>query len=215
MFERYISAINWNLDIVDYLVNIAAVAVIGIAMTAFFMYYAKEEAGKRKFSRNLLPVLLGMMFFASIVSQSATMALAGVGALSIIRYRAVVHNVESLMFVFMAIGVGLAAGTGRLLAGVIAAIVIMAFLAIQKWVAERYVQNMRLIIKMPRESADSTLASFRTVAPSFRVREYIVENEHEEWMIDLPLRSEEEIVKLQEEIRKVDDRITFSLEDAS
>ncbi len=215
MWERLLSGIDWNLDIGRYLLDIAVVAAIGFAMTWFYMYYAEDIAGKRRFSRTILPIILGMMFYSSVIAASASMALAAVGALSIIRYRAIVNQVEVLIFIFMALGIGIAAGTGQIAVAVVSAFCFMILLAIQKIISSQSFGKHLLTLKTTGEKSGAVLDAIRNSVPGFIVREVIAEPGQESWMIDIVAKKEENLIRLKTLLLRADHNISFTVEDVS
>ncbi|MGC9348649.1 MAG: DUF4956 domain-containing protein [Anaerolineae bacterium] len=91
-------------------VNMLLGLVLSLLVAWFYAYYGEALANRRKLAR-LLPVLtITTGLVISIVKTSLALSLGLVGALSIVRFRTAIKEPEELMYLFVAIAIGLGMG---------------------------------------------------------------------------------------------------------
>lgn len=106
--------------------------IIGMMMTvllSLFVYwvYKKTYSGvmySKSFNMTIILVSLITSMVMMIIGSNLALSLGMVGALSIIRFRTAVKDSKDIGFLFWAIGIGLACGTGIYVVGIICSAVI-------------------------------------------------------------------------------------------
>lgn len=106
--------------------NMAITTVLGIFI---FFVYKKTFTGvlySLSFNVSILTVAMTTSMIIMLIGSNLAISLGMVGALSIVRFRSAVKEPRDLAFLFWAIGVGLASGTGAFLIAAIGSVFIAA-----------------------------------------------------------------------------------------
>lgn len=106
----------------DILLNIAAAFLLGILISSVYRYTHKGVSYSQSFVQTLVFLTFVISIVMMVIGSNIARAFSLVGALSIIRFRTVVKDTRDIAFVFFALAVGMAAGAGSYLVGVIGAL---------------------------------------------------------------------------------------------
>jgi uncharacterized membrane protein YhiD involved in acid resistance len=100
--------------------RLAAAFGLGVLVAGIYRFSRRSNTDPSSFVTTLvlLTVLIGMV--SLVIGDSVARAFSLVGALAIVRFRTVVEDTRDTAFVILAVGVGMAAGTGFLAAALIA-----------------------------------------------------------------------------------------------
>jgi len=112
---------------------------LGASTVVAFFYALWGEAltNRIKFAR-LIPMLtMVTVLTISIIKASLALSLGMVGALSIVRFRTAVKDPEELLYLFLAIAIGVGFGADQRVATLIAVGIILVFLIIRRLLAPR------------------------------------------------------------------------------
>ena len=111
--------------------NLAIGLCLSLIVAWYYEHYAETLSNRRSFAR-LLPVLtLTTALVITIVKSSLALTLGLVGALSIVRFRTAIKEPEELIFLFIAITVGLGVGADQRWPTVIGVAVILGYMALR------------------------------------------------------------------------------------
>ncbi len=124
-FEEYLSDFTNTINIVDFIVGLLTAAVLSTILKYFYVRYAHSVSNREKFAALFVPLSLTTMLVISVVQASIALSLGLVGALSIVRFRAAIKEPEELVYLFLAIGIGLVAGANKPILAVLAIVVIL------------------------------------------------------------------------------------------
>lgn len=130
-FERFITEQKQFLSEFNYLqfiTNLLVTAALAYLLGLFYVRFGNAISNRRRFSRNFLPLGLTTMLIIFVVKSSVALSLGLVGALSIVRFRSAIKDPEELTYLFLTIGIGVAAGAGEIWIALFAFIVIIALL---------------------------------------------------------------------------------------
>ncbi|MCD4739253.1 MAG: DUF4956 domain-containing protein [Anaerolineae bacterium] len=109
--------------------NMSIGLLLSLIVAWYYEHFAQSLSNRRKFAR-LLPVLtLTTALIITIVKSSLALTLGLVGALSIVRFRTAIKEPEELMFLFLAITIGLGVGAEQRWATVVGVMVILGYMA--------------------------------------------------------------------------------------
>jgi uncharacterized membrane protein YhiD involved in acid resistance len=112
-------------------VNLALGIVLSLVVAWYYVRFGQSLSNRSQFAP-LLPMLtLITVLVISVVKSSLALSLGLVGALSIVRFRTAIKDPEELVFLFFAIGIGLALGADQRIPAVIAVAVIVAYLLVR------------------------------------------------------------------------------------
>lgn len=113
----------------EMLLNILLAMVLGFVVSAVYRYTHKGLSYSQSFTHTVLFVAVIVAIVMMVIGGSLARAFALVGALSIIRFRTVVKDTKDTAYVFLALAVGMAAGTSNYFLA-LAGTAIMSVLAI-------------------------------------------------------------------------------------
>ncbi len=94
-------------------INICLAIALGIIVSLVYRYTHKGLSYSQSFVLTLIFVAVIVSSVMMIIGNSLARAFALVGALSIIRFRTVVKDTKDTAYVFLALAVGMASGTGN------------------------------------------------------------------------------------------------------
>ena len=95
------------------LINLALGTVVSLVVAWYYVKYGNSLSNRLHFGA-ILPVLtLITLLVISIVKSSLALSLGLVGALSIVRFRTAIKDPEELIFLFLAIAIGLGFGADQ------------------------------------------------------------------------------------------------------
>ena len=136
-FEEYLQEFNSTINYGEFIINMIILSVLTGLLGWFYMRYGKAISNRQRFGFNFIPLALTTMLIITIVKSSLALSLGLVGALSIVRYRAAIKDPEELTYLFIAIGLGLAAGANQIIIGIIGFTFIMLILFIRNYLSGR------------------------------------------------------------------------------
>lgn len=132
IFEPYLDQFSQSVNLTDFLINLAVTAILGLLLRAFYIRFGNAVSNRSRFAANFLLLGLTTMLIITIVKSSIALSLGLVGALSIVRFRAAIKDPEELTYLFLTIGIGLAAGANQPLIAILAFVFILGLLYLSK-----------------------------------------------------------------------------------
>ena len=104
-----------DLDILPTLLNFIICLVMSFILREFYVRRSFSLTGKQHIG-SILPILAAVVFLVIVVVKSSiALSLGLVGALSIVRFRTPIKEPEELVYLFLAIALGLGYGAGHTL----------------------------------------------------------------------------------------------------
>jgi hypothetical protein len=116
------------LSIASLAINLLLSIVLSSVVAWFYAQYGKSLSNRVKFAQTLPVLALITVLIISIVKSSLALSLGLVGALSIVRFRTAVKEPEELIYLFMAISIGLGLGADQRWPTIVAIAIILAYL---------------------------------------------------------------------------------------
>ena len=175
--ENYLTQVNDisnNINIIDVIVNSIIYIFLSLVLKYVFLDRSKTLSNRFQFS-NLLPILaLTVYLVISVVKSSLALSLGLVGALSIVRFRTPIKEPEELLYLFIAIsiGLGLAANQAILTTIVFSLLIILIYISSYK---KNYKENdYNLIIEFKQENPNQNLELIKNIVKnSFPIVEFV------------------------------------------
>jgi uncharacterized membrane protein YhiD involved in acid resistance len=131
--------------------------LLSTALAWFYTRYGKSLSNRAKFAQTLPVLALTTVLVISIVKSSLALSLGLVGALSIVRFRTAIKEPEELVYLFIAIAIGLGMGADQRLPTILAALVILGYLFARTLVTPRPVKsNLYLNVLAPASNHSFT-----------------------------------------------------------
>ena len=126
-----------ELDLLPTLFNFAVCIIMAFIVRAFYVRRSFSLTGKNHIGA-VLPVLSAVIFLVIIVVKSSlALSLGLVGALSIVRFRTPIKEPEELVYLFLAIALGLGYGAGQTLITTLLSTIIL--FVVYFWLSNRKV----------------------------------------------------------------------------
>jgi uncharacterized membrane protein YhiD involved in acid resistance len=107
-------------------------------LSVIYLYTGNALSNKKRLAAIFPLMSLTTMLIISIIKVSLTLSLGLVGALSIVRFRAAIKDPEELVYIFLAITLGLGFGAGQIGLTSVSFGVILVVIAIQAWLRGRF-----------------------------------------------------------------------------
>ncbi len=108
-----------NYTATEMVVNSGLAIILGLVLAAVYRHTHKGLSYSQSFTQTIVFVTLIVAIVMMVIGGSLARAFALVGALSIIRFRTVVKDTKDISFIFAALALGMASGTGNyVLAGI-------------------------------------------------------------------------------------------------
>jgi len=140
--------------------NLGIGLILSLVAAWYYEHYGQSLSNRRKFAQ-LLPVLtVTTAIVISIIKSSLALSLGLVGALSIVRFRTAVKEPEELLFLFIAITIGLGVGADQRWLTVIGVTVVLGYMAARTLVARKPpVSNLYLNVLVEEDEGQDALFS--------------------------------------------------------
>jgi hypothetical protein len=143
-------------------VNLLLSIVLSSAIAWFYARYGRSLSNRAHLAYVLPLMAMTTVLIISVVKSSLALSLGLVGALSIVRFRTAIKEPEELLYLFMAIGVGLGIGADQRLPTIVAVAIFLAYLIARVLLTpRRLATNLYLNIAAP--SADNTFVQIRDI----------------------------------------------------
>ena len=177
-----------SLNPLQVLITLIIALIIGIVI---FTIYKKTFAGvmySRNFNISL--IMLTLVTSLMLINNNLTLSLGMVGALSIIRFRTAVKDPIDTVFMFWAVGEGIAIGTKFYDVAVISAIAISLILLMLSVFKTKATMPYLLILHY-NEAASGQVKQLVKQLPGGRLKSKTAQRDGIEMTIELRLRQEE------------------------
>ncbi|HDQ72297.1 MAG TPA: DUF4956 domain-containing protein [Chloroflexi bacterium] len=120
-----------SVSIANLVLNFAVALVLSLNVSWYYEHYGQSLSNRRKFAK-MLPVLtMTTTLVITIVKSSLALSLGLVGALSIVRFRTAIKEPEELMFLFIAITIGLGVGADQRWPTVVGVLILLGYMAVR------------------------------------------------------------------------------------
>ena len=175
------------------------VPLIATVILAFFiglfvyMIYRLTFSGviySKTFNMSLVMLTMVSAMVILFMSNNLKLSLGMVGALSIVRFRTAIKDPIDTVFMFWAIGEGIALGAGFVLAAIVGAVLIGIFMLILAS-SKKKASLPYLLILHYEERASKQIKSMVAQIPYARVKSKTVQREGVELAVELRVRSSE------------------------
>ena len=122
-------------------INLLLSILLSTLLAWFYTQYGRSLSNRDRFAQTLPVLALTTALVISIVKSSLALSLGLVGALSIVRFRTAIKEPEELIYLFMAIAIGLGLGADQRLPTILAILVILGYLFARTVVTPRSMKN--------------------------------------------------------------------------
>ncbi|MBQ1772330.1 MAG: DUF4956 domain-containing protein [Clostridia bacterium] len=175
-------------------IRVVLTLLIALGVGGFlFLIYKKTFMGvvySRSFNISLILLTMVSALVLMLISSNLTLSLGMVGALSIVRFRTAIKDPIDTVFMFWAVGEGLALGAGFVDVGLIGALVIGVIMLVIGSARSNGTQPYLLILHYD-ERASQQIKSLVKQLPKAHVKSKTVQRDNMELTIELRVHESE------------------------
>lgn len=125
MFQKFLISENATISVPDFLINSLILIVLGLLLELTYRKCGTSLSNRKGFGSNFILLGFTTMIIIVTVKSSLALSLGLVGALSIVRFRAAIKEPEELLYLFIAISLGLVLGANQRIIALMGFAVIM------------------------------------------------------------------------------------------
>ena len=122
-------------------INLLLSIILSSILAWFYTQYGRSLSNRAKFANSLPVLALTTVLIISVVKSSLALSLGLVGALSVVRFRTAIKEPEELVYLFIAISIGLGLGADQRLPTIVAIAVILGYLFIRTFLTPGPLKN--------------------------------------------------------------------------
>lgn len=142
----------------DLVIDLLLAALLALGLKIFYQRYGQTLSNRARLANNFVAIAVTTALVITIVKSSLALSLGLVGALSIVRFRTAIKEPEELAYLFLSIAIGLGLGAHQRLITVIAFVVILLILWLERrrQLMRAQHQGLLLTITLPNKQFQLT-----------------------------------------------------------
>ncbi|MCD4737490.1 MAG: DUF4956 domain-containing protein [Bacteroidales bacterium] len=160
MFEQYQDIDLFPTSVFDFVINMLVAFVCGLVISIVYRFIYKGPNYSMTYVNALVLLTMITSLVILVIGNNLARAFGLVGAMSIIRFRTAVRDVQDIVFIFFALTIGMAAGVG-LHAVAVAGTIIVSLVAIILFTFNfgqaSKIENLLFVSYSPLEDIDKKL----------------------------------------------------------
>ena len=219
-FEEFLKNQSTQIPLLSFSINLIIAATLSWLLSKIYIKYSSSVSNRKIFAKNLMLLSVTTMVIISIVKSSLALSLGLVGALSIIRFRTAIKEPEELVYLFMAITIGLGLGADQVKT-VVTAFVLITLLIILGKKNSKSEDNSSLFLTLSSNNESFNIESLGTIVSKHctgvKLKRYDNSNEEQQTIIEsvfqISVTDIEDLEKLRLELKKIDSEIRISIID--
>ncbi len=137
--------------------NLLLTLLLASVLAWFYTQHGRSLSNRARFAQTLPVLAMTTVLIISIIKSSLALSLGLVGALSIVRFRTAIKEPEELLYLFMAITIGLGMGADQRLPTILAVLVILGYLFARTFLMPRPMKN-NLYLNILTPTTDGSFA---------------------------------------------------------
>jgi len=150
MFQKFLISENANISVTDFLINALILVILGLLLELTYRKCGTSLSNRKGFGASFILLSMTTMIIIVTVKSSFALSLGLIGALSIVRFRAAIKEPEELVYLFIAISVGLVLGADQRIIALLGFVVIMAIVWVRFFTRKPLShQNLFLTVESP------------------------------------------------------------------
>lgn len=126
----YLLEANTTMPVIQIVLSLVICMLLSLFIYAMYKKTYSGVMYSKNFNLSIMLISIITCMIMMIISSNLAISLGMVGALSIIRFRSAIKDPKDIGYLFWAIGIGLATGTGVYMIGIIGSIFIALLLVI-------------------------------------------------------------------------------------
>lgn len=128
----YLLEANTTMPVIQIVLSLVICMLLSLFIYAMYKKTYSGVMYSNNFNLSIMLISIITCMIMMIISSNLAISLGMVGALSIIRFRSAIKDPKDIGYLFWAIGIGLATGTGVYMIGIIGSIFIALLLVIME-----------------------------------------------------------------------------------
>jgi len=126
-----------NISLLDVLIAILVASLCAWIVKNVYVKYGMSLNNRSNFSNVFIPLAITTSIVITVVKFSLALSLGLVGALSIVRFRVAIKEPEELVYLFVIIAIGLAAGANQAKIAILFTVFVTIALAINRYISKK------------------------------------------------------------------------------
>ena len=119
-FPELQSMLSFDLTLGQVGRHLAVAFLCGLLVSRFYAWITRRPVHARTFTTSLIALTLITAVVIMVIGNNLARAFGLVGAMSIIRFRTAVKDIQDILFIFFSLAVGMAAGVGMYVVALLA-----------------------------------------------------------------------------------------------
>lgn len=145
--QEFLFSQSADIPTLSFIVSVLLAAVCAHLLGRLYVRCGQSLSNRARFAANFVPMTVTTLLVISIVKSSLALSLGMVGALSIVRFRAAIKEPEEIIYLFLALTLGLGFGANQWRVTLLAFLIIAAlFLLRHRFRTEPRHQNLYLTV---------------------------------------------------------------------
>ena len=215
LFQKFLISENANISVPDFLINAGILVVLGLLLELTYRTCGRSLSNRKSFAANFVLLAFSTMLIIVTVKSSLALSLGLVGALSIVRFRAAIKEPEELLYLFVAISLGLVLGANQRIIAVLGFAVVMLIIWVRHFFTRPMAhKNLFLTIQAPEQGRINLSTVVVAVQKNFKDADLKRYNESPDGLdvaFLIEARKPEALQQLHDELKELypDIRISF------
>jgi uncharacterized membrane protein YhiD involved in acid resistance len=151
------------------LVSMSASLICGTAIALIYRQAYEGVLFQKSYAMTIIMICLVTTMVIMVISGNLVLSLGMVGALSIVRFRAAIKDPIDIVYIFWAVGVGIANGVAYFSVSFIASLFIGLSLLIAKNIKSRPVSNL-IIINCANNASEAVISKIDSLVKRTKLR---------------------------------------------
>jgi len=197
-------------SMLDFLINILITIILSYIIGLVYSKYGNSLSNRKKLTQTFVLIAVTVMLVISIVKSSLALSLGLVGALSIVRFRTAIKEPEELVYFFVAIAIGLGMGANQRIVTLTGSAVIILYIIIQNYNADKSVTQQNLIISISNLTGghineNKIIELLEKYCSRIDLKRLDVINDVSEISLSVEFKDFESIIKAKNELKELGD----------
>jgi hypothetical protein len=143
--------------------NLVLGIILSLLVAWYYIRFGKSLSNRTQFAATLPILTLITLLVITVIKSSLALSLGLVGALSIVRFRTAIKDPEELVFLFLAIAIGLGLAADQRIPTLAGMAVIMLYLLIRAWSSRNNSSSHSIYLNIDVESDQAGAGTFEQV----------------------------------------------------
>jgi hypothetical protein len=185
MLQHILRLYSTTIDFREFIFHLAITALLCFGVGLIYVAVARRPNKALRLARIFPALGMGMALATIVLGSSLAIAIGLVGAISVVRYRAVLQDIEQLSFILLTVAVGLGSGSGQLMLVAVALPLVGSLLMLQRYLQRHHQSRYSLHLSGDPADLQALLPRLKNEFPGLRLRHAHVKGTAAEWRFSL------------------------------